>query len=136
MKTIPITNSRKTGKSSGKIVKGAVASTCGALVIAGLAALFTPSEAQAFSCGRNVYGAGCVSQRGAVAFNRNGAVAVGRYGLSSRIDLLLAQQSAHLPVSRRSITRRQRDVLPAGGSNTGQENDSSDQIGAWAPRTL
>ena len=80
MKTIPITNSRKTGKSSGKIVKGAVASTCGALVIAGLAALFTPSEAQAFSCGRNVYGAGCVSQRGAVAFNRNGAVAVGRYG--------------------------------------------------------
>ena len=80
MTTITIKNSRKASGCVNSIAQGVVTSACAALAIAGLAALFTPSEAQAFSCGRNVYGAGCVSQRGAVAFNRNGAVAVGRYG--------------------------------------------------------
>ncbi|WP_426610590.1 hypothetical protein [Bradyrhizobium sp. McL0616] len=80
MKTISNVNSRLASKIGRVAVKSAAASACAAVAIAGLAAMFTPSEAQAFSCGRNVYGAGCVGPRGGVAFNRNGAVAVGRYG--------------------------------------------------------
>jgi hypothetical protein len=42
--------------------------------------LFSPTQAQAFSCGRNGFGAGCSGARGAIGFNRHGAAAVGRYG--------------------------------------------------------
>jgi hypothetical protein len=45
-----------------------------------LGAVLSVSNANAFSCARNGFGGGCVGARGAVGFNRNGAVAVGRYG--------------------------------------------------------
>jgi hypothetical protein len=54
--------------------------TCAALAIAGMVSLFGASDAQAFSCARGAFGAGCVGPRGAVGFNRNGAVVAGRYG--------------------------------------------------------
>ncbi len=54
------------------------------LAAVALAALFGAAlgatDANAFSCARNGFGGGCVGPRGAVGFNRNGAVAVGRYG--------------------------------------------------------
>jgi hypothetical protein len=80
MKTITIRNTRKESKSPRHIAAKAALATCAALEIAGMASLFTASDAQAFSCARTAYGAGCVGPRGAVGFNRNGAVAVGRYG--------------------------------------------------------
>ena len=45
-----------------------------------LGALLSVSDAQAFTCVRGVYRAGCVSAYGAVGVSRNGAMAVGRYG--------------------------------------------------------
>jgi hypothetical protein len=45
-----------------------------------LGALLSVSDAQAFTCVRGLYRAGCVSAYGAVGVSRNGAVAVGRYG--------------------------------------------------------
>ena len=46
-----------------------------AVALAGLlGAVLSVSDASAFSCARSAYGAGCIG------FNRNGAVAVGRYG--------------------------------------------------------
>ena len=52
-----------------------------AVALAGLlGAVLSVSDANAFSCARSAYGAGCIGPRGAVGFNRNGAVAVGRYG--------------------------------------------------------
>jgi hypothetical protein len=52
-----------------------------ALAIAGLlGVVVSASDANAFSCGRSVVGAGCIGPRGAVGVNRHGAVAVGRYG--------------------------------------------------------
>lgn len=53
---------------------------CAAILIAGAAVALSSSDAQAFSCRQNVFGTGCVGPRGAIGFNRNGAVAVGRYG--------------------------------------------------------
>jgi hypothetical protein len=38
------------------------------------------SDANAFSCARSAFGAGCIGPRGAAGINRNGAVFVGRYG--------------------------------------------------------
>jgi hypothetical protein len=80
MKTITTANTRTAGKSSTHIPTKASLATCAALAIAGLVGLFSASEAQAFSCGRSSFGAGCMGPRGAVGFNRHGAVAVGRYG--------------------------------------------------------
>ena len=51
-----------------------------AVALAGLLGVLSVSDANAFSCGRSAFGAGCIGPRGAVGFNRNGAVAVGRYG--------------------------------------------------------
>jgi hypothetical protein len=52
-----------------------------AVALAGLlGAVLSVSDANAFSCGRSAFGAGCIGPRGAVGVNRNGAVAVGRYG--------------------------------------------------------
>jgi hypothetical protein len=52
-----------------------------AVALAGLfGAMLNVSDANAFSCGRSAFGAGCMGPRGAVGFNRHGAVAVGRYG--------------------------------------------------------
>jgi hypothetical protein len=51
-----------------------------AVALAGLLGVLSVSDANAFSCGRSAFGAGCIGSRGAVGFNRNGAVAVGRYG--------------------------------------------------------
>ena len=52
-----------------------------AVALAGLlGTVLSVSDANAFSCGRSAFGAGCIGPRGAVGFNRNGAVAVGRYG--------------------------------------------------------
>ena len=52
-----------------------------AVAIAGmLGALLSVSSAQAFTCVRGVYRAGCVSAYGSVGVGPNGAVAVGRYG--------------------------------------------------------
>jgi len=79
MKTITTGNARKTGKSMSSLSKASVA-ICAALAIGGLVSLFAASDAQAFSCTRNAFGAGCVGPRGAAGFNRHGAVAVGRYG--------------------------------------------------------
>jgi hypothetical protein len=45
-----------------------------------LGALLSVSSAQAFTCVRGVYRAGCVSAYGSVGVGPNGAVAVGRYG--------------------------------------------------------
>jgi hypothetical protein len=45
-----------------------------------LGALLSVSDAQAFTCVRGVYRAGCVSAYGEVGVSRNGAMAVGRYG--------------------------------------------------------
>ena len=84
MKTSATANTRTASEMSMSRLLGAASkaslATCAALAIAGLVGLFSASDAQAFSCGRNVFGAGCTGQRGAVGFNRNGAVAVGRYG--------------------------------------------------------
>jgi hypothetical protein len=80
MKKVANRNSRKASKLSKYIPRGAALTTCAALAVAGLVSLFGASDAQAFSCARSAYGAGCVGPRGAVGFNRNGAVAVGRYG--------------------------------------------------------
>ena len=80
MKTNAIINTRTTCKSSRYLPTKAALATCAALAIAGLVSLFGASDAQAFSCGRSAFGAGCVGPRGAVGFNRNGAMAVGRYG--------------------------------------------------------
>jgi hypothetical protein len=60
-------------KSRAKLVAVAVA-------LAGLLGVLSVSDANAFSCGRSAFGAGCIGSRGAVGLNRNGAVAVGRYG--------------------------------------------------------
>jgi hypothetical protein len=49
-------------------------------VAALLGAALGATDANAFSCARNGFGGGCAGYRGAVGFNRNGAVAVGRYG--------------------------------------------------------
>ena len=52
-----------------------------AVALAGLlGVVLSVSDANAFSCGRSAFGAGCAGYRGAVGLNRNGAVAVGRYG--------------------------------------------------------
>jgi hypothetical protein len=52
-----------------------------AVALAGLLGAFlSVSDANAFSCARSAFGAGCIGPRGAVGLNRNGAVAVGRYG--------------------------------------------------------
>jgi hypothetical protein len=52
-----------------------------AVALAGLlGAVLSVSDANAFSCARNGFGAGCVGARGAVGMNRNGAMVVGRYG--------------------------------------------------------
>jgi hypothetical protein len=52
-----------------------------AVALAGLLGLvLSVSDANAFSCGRSAFGAGCIGSRGAVGLNRNGAVVVGRYG--------------------------------------------------------
>jgi hypothetical protein len=52
-----------------------------AVALAGLlGTLLSVSDANAFSCARSAFGAGCASYRGAVGINRHGAVAVGRYG--------------------------------------------------------
>ena len=52
-----------------------------AVALAGLlGTVLSVSDANAFSCARSAFAAGCAGYRGAVGFNRNGAVAVGRYG--------------------------------------------------------
>jgi hypothetical protein len=52
-----------------------------AVVLAGLlGTVLSVSDANAFSCARSAFGAGCAGYRGAVGINRHGAVAVGRYG--------------------------------------------------------
>ena len=52
-----------------------------AVALAGLlGVVLSVSDANAFSCARSAFGAGCAGYRGAVGVNRNGAVAVGRYG--------------------------------------------------------
>jgi hypothetical protein len=45
-----------------------------------LGAALSVSDANAFSCARSAFGAGCIGPRGAVGVNRHGAVVVGRYG--------------------------------------------------------
>ena len=45
-----------------------------------LGSALSVSDANAFSCARSAFGAGCIGPRGAVGVNRNGAVVVGRYG--------------------------------------------------------
>jgi hypothetical protein len=45
-----------------------------------LGAVLSVSDANAFSCARSAFGAGCIGSRGAAGLNRNGAVVVGRYG--------------------------------------------------------
>jgi hypothetical protein len=80
MKTNAIINTRSACKSSRHPPAKAALAACAALAIAGLVSLFGASDAQAFSCARSAFGAGCVGPRGAVGFNRNGAMAVGRYG--------------------------------------------------------
>jgi hypothetical protein len=51
-----------------------------AVALAGLLGALSVSDANAFSCGRSAFGAGCIGSRGAVGLNRHGAVVVGRYG--------------------------------------------------------
>src|SRR4051812_15820933 len=69
-----------TTKSSKHLLSRAALAACAAIAMAGLASVFSASEAKAFTCGSDFFGTGCVGPRGAVGFNRNGAVAVGRYG--------------------------------------------------------
>jgi hypothetical protein len=49
-------------------------------LVALLGSALSVSDANAFSCGRSALGGGCIGSRGAVGVNRNGAMAVGRYG--------------------------------------------------------
>ena len=66
------TMTRFSGVSRAKLV---------AVAIAGLlCTVASVSEANAYSCGRSAFGAGCMGPRGAVGVNRHGAVVVGRYG--------------------------------------------------------
>jgi hypothetical protein len=52
-----------------------------AVALAGLlSVVLSVSDANAFSCARSAFGAGCAGYRGAVGVNRNGAMVVGRYG--------------------------------------------------------
>jgi hypothetical protein len=67
-------------KSSNHLLSRTALAACAAIAVAGMVSVFSASEAKAFSCGSDFFGAGCVGPRGAVGFNRNGAVAVGRYG--------------------------------------------------------
>lgn len=60
--------------------KGFLLAALTTLAVAGGALTMSATDAQAFSCRQNFMGTGCAGARGAVAFNRNGAVAVGRYG--------------------------------------------------------
>jgi hypothetical protein len=78
MKSITTVNS--SAKSSKLLLSRVVLATCAAIAVAGLVGVFSASEAQALTCGRDFFGAGCVGPRGGVGFNRYGAVAVGRYG--------------------------------------------------------
>jgi hypothetical protein len=51
------------------------------LAVAGmLGTVLSVPSANAFTCARGIYRAGCVSPYGAVGWSRNGVVAVGRYG--------------------------------------------------------
>jgi hypothetical protein len=52
--------------------------TVAATVTLGL--VLSAADANAYTCGRNAFGAGCIGPRGAVGINRHGAVVVGRYG--------------------------------------------------------
>jgi hypothetical protein len=69
-----------TTKSSKHLLSRTALAACAAMAIAGLASVFSTSEAQAFTCRSDFFGAGCAGPRGTVGFNRNGAVVVGRYG--------------------------------------------------------
>jgi hypothetical protein len=80
MKTITTNSSLTASTSLRSFLPKASAMACAALAVAALASVFSPSEAQAYACGRSAFGAGCIGPRGAVGVNRNGAVAVGRYG--------------------------------------------------------
>jgi hypothetical protein len=80
MKTPTTGNARLERKLHWKSLKGVSIAAGAGLAILGLVGVFSPPEAQAFSCAQSPVGTGCVSQRGAVGFNRNGVVAVGRYG--------------------------------------------------------
>jgi hypothetical protein len=52
-----------------------------AVAFAGLlGAVLSVTDANAYSCARSAFGAGCIGPRGAVGVNRHGAVVVGRYG--------------------------------------------------------
>ena len=63
------------------ITSGRTRTTLAAVALAALlGAVTNVSDANAFSCSRSAWGAGCMGPRGAIGFNRNGAVAVGRYG--------------------------------------------------------
>src|SRR4051794_18309585 len=64
MKTITTANTQ--AKSSTHLLSRTALATCAAIAIAGLAGLFSASEAQAFSCGSDFFGAGCAGPRGAV----------------------------------------------------------------------
>jgi hypothetical protein len=49
-------------------------------LVALLGSALSVSDANAFSCARSAFGAGCIGPRGAAGVNRNGAMFVGRYG--------------------------------------------------------
>ena len=49
-------------------------------LVAMLGSALSVSDANAFSCARSAFGAGCIGPRGAAGVNRNGAMFVGRYG--------------------------------------------------------
>jgi hypothetical protein len=50
------------------------------VALAGLLGVLSVSDANAFSCARSAFGAGCIGPCGAVGVNRNGAMVVGRHG--------------------------------------------------------
>jgi hypothetical protein len=76
-RTRNIHNRRKRNSNMKTMTRAKIA----AVALAGLfGAMLSVSDANAFSCGRSAFGAGCMGPRGAVGFNRHGAVAVGRYG--------------------------------------------------------
>jgi hypothetical protein len=51
-----------------------------AVAVSMLGVTLSVSEANAYSCVRGVYRAGCIGPRGAIVVGPRGAVAVGRYG--------------------------------------------------------
>jgi hypothetical protein len=81
MKATPFAPGGPATEFPGRFLARGLRAICLAVAVAGLVdVVIGAPRAHALSCARTPYGAGCIGPRGAVGFNGNGAVFVGRYG--------------------------------------------------------